>query len=79
MPRLDGWQCLERLRKIRKHIPALLMSGYAAERSMPESIGPVPSFLLKPFRANELVRATAKLIAVATSADDKESAPTFRS
>ncbi len=63
MPRLDGWQCLQRMRTLRKDIPALLMSGYAAEHSMPESIVPAPAFLLKPFRSEELVRATAGLIA----------------
>jgi PAS domain S-box-containing protein len=72
MPELDGWQCLDRLRAIRRDLPVILISGYAAESSAPAHITPVPTFLRKPFDPDDLVREAARLVAsrrLATSAN----------
>jgi len=63
MPELDGWQCLDRLRAVRRDLPVILISGYAAESSAPAHITPVPTFLRKPFDPDELVREVARLVA----------------
>ena len=63
IPELDGWQCLERLRALRCDLPAILISGYAAEASAPAQLMPVPTFLRKPFDPDDLVREAARLIA----------------
>jgi two-component system cell cycle sensor histidine kinase/response regulator CckA len=62
MPRLDGWQCLRRLRELREDIPVLIMSGYAAELSIPDGVTPAPLFLRKPFDAEELIQAAGHLL-----------------
>jgi PAS domain S-box-containing protein len=61
MPRMDGWQCLTRLRAARADIPVLMMSGYAEPPSTP-TVEPAPAFLQKPFDPEVLVREVCRLI-----------------
>jgi two-component system, cell cycle sensor histidine kinase and response regulator CckA len=63
MPRLDGEQCLRRLRALRPGIPVLLMSGYSARGAVPADLEPEPVFLHKPFDPEDLLREAARLIA----------------
>ncbi|HWO10770.1 MAG TPA: PAS domain-containing protein, partial [Polyangiaceae bacterium] len=44
MPRLDGEQCLRRLRALRPGIPVLLMSGYSVQGAVPTDLSPAPAF-----------------------------------
>jgi PAS domain S-box-containing protein len=65
MPRLDGWQCMQRLRAMRHDLPILLMSGYSAQLSVPHGMEPAPQFLQKPFDPELLVEMAAQLVASA--------------
>ncbi|HTV19752.1 MAG TPA: ATP-binding protein, partial [Polyangiaceae bacterium] len=67
MPRMDGWQCLRRLRATRDSLPVLMMSGYAEPPSSPAA-EPAPPFLQKPFEPDVLVREVCRLIAAGESA-----------
>jgi len=67
MPRLDGWQCLQRLRALRQGIPVVVMSGYAAQATMPPDVIPAPVFLKKPFDPDDLLREMSSLLAATTS------------
>jgi len=66
MPRMDGWQCLRRLRAVREGVPVLMMSGYS-EPSSSSALDPAPSFLQKPFDSDVLVREVSRLIAAGTA------------
>jgi signal transduction histidine kinase/CheY-like chemotaxis protein len=64
MPRMDGWQLLERIRRSQPDIPVLIMSGYSAPETLPSAFGMGPtSFLLKPFRRQDLVDHMSALVA----------------
>jgi len=63
MPRLDGWQCLRRLRAIRADVPVVLMSGYAARASIPADVSPPPAILQKPFEPEDLLELAARSVA----------------
>ena len=68
MPRLDGEQCLRRLRALRPGIPVLLMSGYSVQGAVPTDLSPAPAFLHKPFDPEDLLREAARLIAASRAA-----------
>jgi CheY-like chemotaxis protein len=55
MPRMDGWQAPERLRRIQPDLPAVIMSGYSAPEALPSPVGTGRTlFLQKPFRLQDL-------------------------
>jgi PAS domain S-box-containing protein len=62
MPRLDGWQCLRRLRAIRADVPVVLMTGYAANASIPADVTPAPAILQKPFEPEDLLEFAARSV-----------------
>ncbi len=63
MPRLNGWETLKALRKIRPDIPAILASGYDEASLMAEDHGEKPQvFLSKPYRRDELKAALEKAL-----------------
>ena len=64
MPRLDGWECLQRLRRLRAGIPVVVMSGYAAQAATPAHALPPLSFLKKPFDPDDLLREVSTLLAL---------------
>jgi CheY-like chemotaxis protein len=56
MPRMDGWQALERLRRVQPDLPVVIMSGYNAPEALPSPVGKGRTlFLQKPFRLQDLV------------------------
>jgi len=62
MPDMNGWQCLEQLRAIRRDISVILISGYSTAVSIAAQSNPAPSFLRKPFDPDELVREAMRLL-----------------
>jgi PAS domain S-box-containing protein len=55
MPRLNGEEVFEQIRKMRPQLPVLLSSGYNEENTMEHFIGKgLSGFLQKPFSINEL-------------------------
>ena len=74
MPRLDGWQCLRRLRAIRADIPVVLMTGYAASASVPGDVSPAPAILQKPFEPEDLLELAARSVAVSARLEHASSA-----
>jgi len=60
MPRLNGWETLGALRRIRSDIPVILASGYDMNSAFAENQGEQPqAFLSKPYQMNDLKRALA--------------------
>ncbi len=58
MPRMDGWEVLSAIRKIRPEIPVVLASGYAMAQIGKEGRAELPQvFLSKPYRKSELREA----------------------
>jgi DNA-binding response OmpR family regulator len=55
MPRLDGVQTLTELRRLRPHVPVVLMSGFNRQEAVARFTGKgLASFLQKPFSYDEL-------------------------
>ena len=58
MPRLDGFEALQRMKALRPEVRVLLSSGFAEpgmERRIPP--GSVAGFLPKPYRVQDLIAA----------------------
>jgi signal transduction histidine kinase len=62
MPGMDGWECLEALREIRRDVPVLVCSGYDPG-AVEERDDPRLGFLRKPFRIDHLREALDRLAA----------------
>ena len=58
MPRISGWQTLEKLRKLDANIPVLLMSGSRLGGEKQADAG----FIQKPFQLIELIQAIQKIL-----------------
>jgi two-component system cell cycle sensor histidine kinase/response regulator CckA len=64
MPQMDGLAAFAALRRIRADLPVVLCSGYGSERPASASApGPPPTFLPKPFSAEELLAAVREALA----------------
>ena len=58
MPRADGWEVLQRIRRIDPDVPVVLMSGYTDAVIPPIEAGMrAPRFLPKPFGPDDLLTA----------------------
>ena len=63
MPRMDGWQTLEALRRRSPDIPVIFASGYSEAQFVAESHDEMPDiFLEKPFQFAKLRDALASLL-----------------
>ncbi len=63
MPRMDGWETLDALRRIAPGIPVILASGYEEDRVMTQARSEKPqAFLAKPYRKEELREAICKAL-----------------
>lgn len=61
MPRMDGWETLYALRKIRADLPVVLTSGYEESQVMSANRQEKPqTFLHKPYRRGDLQAALAR-------------------
>ncbi|GAB4263145.1 MAG: hypothetical protein Kow0092_13830 [Deferrisomatales bacterium] len=57
MPGMGGWRCLEELRSRYRHLPVIIVSGYAGPDTEEQARGAgAQAFLRKPFRADGLAR-----------------------
>jgi two-component system cell cycle sensor histidine kinase/response regulator CckA len=64
MPRMDGWQTLEALRKISPEIKIILTSGYNEAQAMAGDHLALPdAFLGKPYERDELIQAIGQILA----------------
>ncbi|MBI3448603.1 MAG: PAS domain-containing protein [Acidobacteria bacterium] len=65
MPRMDGWETLEQLRRLRPGLPALMMSGFTEsdilDRAPQSAQAP---FLHKPYRPADLVERVRSLVGI---------------
>jgi PAS domain S-box-containing protein len=63
MPRMDGWQTLDALRKLSPEVPIILTSGFAESEVMAGDHFTLPdAFLSKPYERKELIRAIAMVL-----------------
>jgi len=64
MPRMNGWETLTALRRIRPDIPVILSSGYDEAQAMNGKHSEQPqAFLAKPYRMKNLKDALANVLA----------------
>ena len=64
MPRMDGWQTLEALRKLSPEIKVILTSGYNEAQAMAGEHRALPdAFLGKPYKRDELIQAIGQVLA----------------
>jgi PAS domain S-box-containing protein len=64
MPRMDGWQTLEGLRKLSPEIKVILTSGYNEAQAMAGDHLALPDgFLGKPYERDELIQAIGQVFA----------------
>ena len=64
MPRMDGWQTLEALRKLSPEIKVILTSGYNEAQAMAgEHLALPDAFLGKPYERDELIQAIGQVLA----------------
>ena len=63
MPRMSGEETLQRLRKIRRDVPVILMSGFPEEVLLSQ-FGPlgVSVMLQKPFRPSDVLAAVKRIL-----------------
>lgn len=61
MPELDGYAALERIRKLRPRIPAILVSGLPPSSGVPQNDGPT-DYLAKPYGVDELGRRVRAIL-----------------
>jgi two-component system cell cycle sensor histidine kinase/response regulator CckA len=54
MPEMDGRALVEALRRLRRDVPALYMSGYTDDEIVRRGVDPSSAFLQKPFTAQSL-------------------------
>lgn len=65
MPRMDGWETLEALRRIEPAIPVILVSGYDQAQVMKGARSELPqAFLSKPYQLAGLKEALAKALSL---------------
>jgi signal transduction histidine kinase/CheY-like chemotaxis protein len=65
MPRMDGADTLEALRRLRPDLPVILTSGYGEDVLLARFGGrPLAGFLPKPFRPEQLVEAVRSILSV---------------
>jgi PAS domain S-box-containing protein len=58
MPKMSGWEALERIRRLAPEVPIILTSGYALEEEQGEArIRGAQALLPKPYRAQTLLTA----------------------
>ncbi len=63
MPRLDGLRLLERLKRVKPHLPVLLVTGFGDWGSYARAIEMgAAAYLCKPFRINQLVDEIRKAL-----------------
>ncbi len=63
MPRMDGWETLSALRRIRPDIPVVMVSGHDESKVITDDHTELPQvFLHKPYQKAELKEALAKAI-----------------
>lgn len=63
MPRMNGWETLEALRRRSPGIPVIFASGYTEEQLLEESHGEMPDiYLEKPFQFAKLKEALASIL-----------------
>jgi len=60
MPRLSGREALKKIREIKPHIPALIVSGFSTETVIESESG--DSFLQKPFNEAQLAQSLARVL-----------------
>jgi len=64
MPRMNGWETLEALRKLSPEIKVILTSGFNEAQVMAGDHPTLPNFFLsKPYERNELISAIVQLLA----------------
>jgi two-component system, cell cycle sensor histidine kinase and response regulator CckA len=62
LPDMDGGAALARIRELRPDVPAIISSGaYPSDPSIDDPDGPPTRFLMKPFRANDLLAVIREL------------------
>ena len=63
MPRMDGWETLAALRKLRPGIPVILCSGYDEVHAMAGEHAEQPqAFLGKPYTIEGLMKAVGQAV-----------------
>ena len=66
MPRMDGWETLEALRRITPGIPVILASGYNEEQVLEGDHSELPqAFIRKPYLREQLREAMGKALGLA--------------
>ena len=60
MPEMGGDELAERLRRIRRDLPILFVSGYALDRRIRRRPG--DGFLAKPFGGDDLIEAASQVV-----------------
>jgi len=69
MPGMDGLVLIRQLKKERPDLPVIIITGFSTEVSAIEAINlGVAGYLTKPFRAPQVLAATAKALGVAQPA-----------
>jgi len=63
MPRLGGWQCLEKLRTLDPMVKVLISSGYASGGAIPEptKLG-AKGFVPKPYDARQMLQTVREVL-----------------
>ncbi|RJP74690.1 MAG: response regulator [Desulfobacteraceae bacterium] len=65
MPRMDGWETLEALRRIEPAVPVILVSGYDQALVMKGARSELPqAFLSKPYQLSDLKNALEKALSL---------------
>lgn len=73
MPRMDGWETLEALKKLSPETPVILTSGFDEARVMAGDHLALPdAFLSKPYERNELIEVIGKIVSTKISAGQAE-------
>jgi PAS domain S-box-containing protein len=62
MPKMNGQEVYQELRRIRREVPVIVCSGYSQDSMNFTSDAQAPQFLPKPFRFDDLKRAVAAAI-----------------
>jgi two-component system cell cycle sensor histidine kinase/response regulator CckA len=62
MPRMNGREALDRIRRMSATVPVVVLSGYADDESSPASKDGATVFMAKPFESEELVSVVRALL-----------------